>query len=236
MASKQVGILIFSLISSCIFAQQKTITIATLEYPPFIYSDGTKAKGPIVDKVEHIFNRLNINADIQILPITRGLLMVKNGDVDAYFSLKKTPEREHDLLFTKEPLIQQPFVFFVSKNSNMSWTGNLEEIKNYKIGIVSKTSYGKTFDECVKKGLFTNLDESQSFELNIKKLIAGRIDLAINSYDVGMYLLKKLNAENQIIALKPSIETVNSYLAFTKTKDYASLAAQFDKILEEENK
>ena len=207
-----------------------------MEYPPFIYSDGNKVKGPIVDKVVHTFSKLNVNVDIQILLIARGLLMVKNGDVDAYFSLKRTPEREHDLLFTKVPLIQQPFVFFINKNSKINWNGNLENIKNYKIGVVSKTSYGKIFDDCVKKGLFTNLDEAQSFELNIKKLIAGRIDLVINSYDVGMYLIQKLNAENQVIALEPSIETIDSYLAFTKTKDYASLAEQFDEILKEETR
>jgi len=236
MALKQIGFLFFSLICCCSFAQQKTIKIATLEYPPFIYSEGNKAKGPIVDKVVHVFSKLNINVDIQILPITRGLLMVKNGDVDAFFSLKKTPERENDLLFTKVPLIQQQFVFFSNKNSHINWNGNLDDLKDYKIGIVSMTSYGKIFDNGVKNGLFTNLDETQSFELNIKKLIAGRIDLVINSYDVGKYLIKKLNADDQLVALEPSIETINSYLAFTKTRDYASLAEQFDRILEKEEK
>ena len=46
--------------------------------------------------------------------------------------------------------------------------------------------------EQLKKENILNIDETQSFELNVKKLIAGRVDLVINSYDVGQFLLRKL--------------------------------------------
>jgi len=224
-------------LESCeVFAQPNSILIATLEYPPFIYSDGDQVKGPIVDKVKNIFDRLGVEVTIQILPIARGLLMVKNGEVDAYFSLKKTRERERDLLFTNTPLVQQPFVFFIKNNSKILWNGNLDDVKNYKIGVVSKTSYGMIFDEYVKNGNISNIDEAKSFELNVKKLIAGRVDLVINSYDVGRYLLKKLNSENEVVALDPPVEIINSYLAFTKVRDYSNLAEQFDVLLSEEQK
>ena len=99
--------------------------------------------------------------------------MVNNGEVDAFFSLKKSPEREEELLFTKRSLIRQPFVFF------------------------------------------PNIDEAQSFEQNIKKLVAGRVDLIINSHDVGHYILKKIRADTAIIALYPPVDGIDSYLAFT---------------------
>jgi polar amino acid transport system substrate-binding protein len=217
------------------FAEQKNIVIATLEYPPFIYSDKNQIKGPIVEKVKEIFDKLGVNVTIKILPIARGLLMVKNGEVDAYFSLKKTPERENVLLFTETPLIKQPFVFFTKKDSNVKWFGSIADIKNYRIGVVSQTSYGMVFDGYVKGGLISNIDESQSFELNIKKLIAGRVDLVINSYDVGQDLIKKLHAENEIIALIPPVEVINSYLAFTKVRDYSYLANQYDNLLRKGN-
>ncbi|WP_319477059.1 transporter substrate-binding domain-containing protein [Marispirochaeta aestuarii] len=218
-----------------LLAQQQTIRIATLEYPPFIYSDGNQVKGPIVEKVKDVFSRLGVAVIIYIFPITRGLLMVNDGDVDAYFSLKRTPERERDLLFTNEPLIRQSFVFFVKKESKIEWDGNIETIKDYKIGVVSNTSYGNIFDGYLENSIIVNTDTAQSFELNFKKLIAGRIDLVINSYDVGKYLLEKLNAENDVIALFPPVEIINSYLAFTRTKDHTELARQYDYILANEN-
>ncbi|WP_028581823.1 substrate-binding periplasmic protein [Desulfogranum japonicum] len=158
-------LIFFVFIMVCnVYAEQQKIVIATLEYPPFIYSENNQVKGPIVDKIRDLFDKLEVKVTIKIYPIARGLFMVKNGEVDAYFSLKKTPEREKKLLFTKEPLIQQPFVFFVRNDSKIIWNGNLEDIKNYRIGIVSKTSYGMVFDEYLKKGFIKNIDEAQTFE------------------------------------------------------------------------
>lgn len=216
-------------------SEQQTIQIATLEYPPFIYSENDQVKGPISEKVRDVFQELGINVIIKIYPIARGLFMVTKGDADAYFSLKKTPEREKQLLFTNEPLIQQPFVFFTTKESGIVWTGSIEDIKKYKIGVVSKTSYGAVFDNYVRNGIITNLDEAQTFEQNIRKLIAGRVDLVINSYDVGLTLLDKLQVEN-IIALSPPVEVVYSYLAFTKAKNYSELVEKYDILLKEKNK
>ena len=234
MLSKRFLVFLVFIMVCNIYAEQQEIVIATLEYPPFIYSENNQVKGPLVDKVRNVFGKLEVKVTIRIYPIPRGLLMVKNGEVDAYFSLKKTPEREEELLFTNEPLIQQPFVFFTRNESKIIWDGNLDDIKNYRIGVVSKTSYGTVFDEYLKKGFIQNIDEAQTFEQNIKKLIAGRVDLIINSYDVGQDIIKKINDSNRIIALLPPVEVVNSYLAFTKKKDYTTLAKEYDIILANE--
>jgi polar amino acid transport system substrate-binding protein len=230
------ALLLFTFFTACnVYAYPQKIVIATLEYPPFIYSDNNQAKGPIVDKVIYIFDQLGVDVTIKIYPITRGLLMVKNGEVDAYFSLKKTPEREKELLFTNEPIIQQPFVFFINKNSKINWNGSIEDINKYRFGIVSNTSYGTVFDKYLNNGVITNIDMAQTFELNIKKLIAGRVDIIINSYDVGQSIINKLSADNEIIALSPPIEIINSFLAFTKAKDYSLLANQYDNLLSKIN-
>ncbi|MGD9949852.1 MAG: substrate-binding periplasmic protein [Desulfobulbus sp.] len=231
MLVKRILVCFLILIAIRVYAQQREIVIATLEYPPFIYSEENQVKGPIVDKINDVFDKMGVRVNIQMLSIARGLLMVENGDVDAYFSLKKTPEREKKLLFTKVPLIQQPFVFFAKTGSSIEWNGDVNSIKNYRIGVVSKTSYGKIFDGYVKNNVITNIDESRSFELNIKKLIAGRVDLVINSYDVGKHLLDKYDAGSKIVSLNPPVEIVNSYLAFTKVRNYTDLANQFDIIL-----
>ncbi len=213
------------------FSEQNTLLIATLEYPPFIYSENGDVKGPVVETVKAVFSSLGVKIKIEIFPIARGLLMVKNGEADAYFSLKRTPQRESDLLFTTTPLLRQPFVFFTRRTSGIKWNGNIEDIKDYRIGVVAKTSYGAIFDGYLKDGLLLNIEETQSFELNIKKLIAGRVDVVINSYDVGLYIIKNQKSENEIISLSPPVEILNSYLAFTKAKDYSALASEFDSAL-----
>ncbi len=235
MLSRKLTVFFVFIMTCGVYGESRKITVATLEYPPFIYSENDQAAGPIVDKVRSLFARLGVDAEITIYPIARGLSMVQKGEVDAYFSLKKTPEREKSLRYTGMPLIKQPFVFFSRNDSGIGWNGNIDDIKKYRIGIVSKTSYGSVFDEYVRNGILTNIDEAQTFEQNVRKLIAGRVDLIINSYAVGQEISRKLNADNRIVALSPPVETVDSYLAFTKAKDYSSLAEKFDALLAGEN-
>lgn len=218
------------------YAETRKIAIATLEYPPFIYSENGQVKGPVADKVRGIFAALGVEAIIQEYPIARGLLMARTGEVDAYFSLKRNPERETYLLFTNEPLIRQPFVFFARNDSGIRWTGDFEELRNYRIGVVSKTSYGIAFDERVRSGFLSAIDETQTFELNVKKLIAGRVDLIINSLEVGQYILRQNDATDLVSPLSPPVEIIDSYLAFTKARDFSSLAKDYDTILEGVNR
>lgn len=222
----------FAFLMSCgMYAENRKISIATLEYPPFIYTENDEVMGPLADKVREIFARLGVETDIRAYPIARGLLMVQNGEVDAYFSLKRNAEREKYLLFTNEPLIRQPFVFFARNDSGIRWSGVFGEIRNYKIGVVAKTSYGNAFDELVRNGFLPVIDEAQTFELNVKKLVAGRVDLIINSLDVGLYILRINNASDLVSPLFPPVEIINSYLAFTKARDFSSLAKEYDTML-----
>jgi len=125
---------------------------------------------------------------------------VETGKVDAYFSLKKTPERERTLLFTHQPLVTQTFVFFAGVDSKITWTGRMEELRTRRIGVVSRTSYGPIFDRAAQD-LLLSLDEANTFEQNLAKLVAGRVDLVINSLDVGRELVQRLGAGDQVVAL-----------------------------------
>lgn len=220
------------LVAAGAFAEPNKLVIATLEYPPFITS-GPPVGGSVVDKVRRVFAQLGFEVDIGVYPIARGLSMVETGKVDAYFSLKKTPERERTLLFTHQPLVTQTFVFFARADSKITWTGRMEELRTRRIGVVSRTSYGPIFDRAAQD-LLLSLDEANTFEQNLAKLIAGRVDLVINSLDVGRELVQRLGAEDQVVALVPPVERVDSYLAFTRARDFAALAQKYDEAMARE--
>jgi len=210
------------------FSEPESLRIASLEYPPFIFEENNEAKGKIVEIVKEVFHRLKINTEISIYPVARGLKLLESGDVDAYFTLKRTAEREKKFLFTTQPLIQQSYTFFARSDSGITYDGVLSNMAKYLIGIVNQTSYGPLFDEAVKNSELPNIDISNSFENNFMKLQHKRVDLVINSYDVGIALIKRIHAEDSIIPLFPPVEVVKSYLAFGRGKDFSSLARRCD--------
>ncbi|BDQ65546.1 hypothetical protein DIY08_16675 [Shewanella xiamenensis] len=85
-----------------------------------------------------------------------------------------------------------------------------------------------SIDNAINLGILNKIDCGQNSEQNIKKLIAKRVDLVINSTDVGLATLKKIDADNVVRLIMPEIDTIGSYIAFTKVRDYTELSDKFD--------
>lgn len=213
-------------------AAETPLRLATLEYPPYITNTGQGAQGLAVDIVSTAFSRIGRSIKSEIFPVARGQIMLLNGDADGYFSIKKTPERERDMLFTKKPLMTQDYVFFVHKDSRWRFTGSFSSVSNANIGVVIATSYGSRFDNAVQTGTLRKLETVTSHESNFRKLLARRVDMVICSRLVGLYYLGILNGLNEVKVSGPTVETTFSYLVFTRKKDYTALSQQFDQALE----
>lgn len=57
--------------------------------------------------------------------------------------------------------------------------------------------------------------------------------MVINSYDVGMALVNELQQQDNVKVLDPPVETVESYLAFTRQRNFQRLADDFDSVLQQ---
>lgn len=227
-----VSALLLLFISTPGVADESPLQVATLEYPPYITQVDHRSQGFVVDIVKTAFARIGQPIQIEFFPIARGQLRLLNGQADAFFSIKKTPEREQSMLFSQRPLMSQNYVFFVRKGSSVRFDGNFESLAGASIGVVSATSYGSRFDTAAQAGFFPRLDPVTNHETNFRKLIAGRVDAVICSRLVGLYYLGLLDGLDEVEVTGPVVETTQSYLVFTKQKDFTALARQFDQTLE----
>jgi polar amino acid transport system substrate-binding protein len=202
---------------------------ATFDFPPFEHEQDGKVQGMGVELVTEAMKRLGHTVDIKVYPIARALEETKTGQIDGVFTAYKTPEREAYLTYSHEVLIAQAMCLFVPKDSKITYDGNLCSLGTSKIGIINKMSYGKIFDGAAKDGTLKDFEPSNDTALNIKKLLANRTDIIISSRLAALYFAKTLGVQDQIRELVPPVETVPSYLAFTRTKDMTALADSFDK-------
>lgn len=214
------------------WAAEPPVRLATLEYPPYIVQTEQGAQGLSVDIVKTAFARIGRSTQIEFYPIARGQHMLLAGEVDGFFSIKKTPEREKTMLFSQKPLISQDYVFFVRKHSHWRFNGQFASIAKANIGIVYATSYGSRFDSAVQSGQLTKLDSATDYAMTFRKLLAGRVDTVICSRLVGMAYLKAMGKLNEVEITGPPVETTFSYLAFTRQRDNTALAQQFDQAMD----
>lgn len=179
---------------------KETITLATLEWPPYTGST-LEGKGYASILVKEVFKRSNIEVNIEFYQWSRTIGLAKSGKVDGYF-----PE-----YFSKEvqsfALLSDPFPggalgFFKLRNRDIRFT-SLQDLRHYTIGTVKGYTNTKELDQSddlVKEPVKDDLT-------NLRKLIAGRIDLMVGDELVGNHLIQSYTPE-----MRDKIEFINTTL------------------------
>lgn len=210
---------------------QDRLRLVTLEYPPYIINAPGGAEGLAASIVREVFARMNQPISIEFYPWSRSLRMLASGEADALFTIKHTQERERTMLFPRESLLSQDYVFFVRKDSNLRFNGDFASLANATIGLVRNTSYGTRFDTALARGGFPKLEYANDYEHIFRMLLAGRVDAVICSHLVGLSFLRQMNGVDQVTVSGPPAETAVSYLVFTRARDTRKLAEAFDQAL-----
>ncbi len=198
----------------------------TFQFPPHEYQDEEgEARGAAVETVRAIIGRLGHSVTIEVLPWTRALKMVRTGRADAIFTAYRNAEREKFLDYSSEVLIDQEVYLYRRAGSGFDFDGTLESIRNRRVGIVSTISYGQVF---ASYRPFVRLDKANQLAHNVEKLLKGRIDLFPSNRYVAEYTLAEMGLSGQVERLPRMVESVPSYIAFTRERDLRALRHQFD--------
>lgn len=225
-------VVFLAMTSSSAFAQKRPLILAAHDYPPYvIVHDGKPPSGIMIDIWNEVSRRMGQEVRFEIYPLQREIMLLEQGLIDGLFSIKKTPDRERRFLYPKEPLMLQDHVFFVLKDSNIDFRGNLSSFANVSIGVVSKVSYGEVFDTAVATGVLKKIDPAASYDLDFRMLLNKRVEAIICSRFVGISILKRMGALDQTRIAGIPVETVKSYVIFGRKTVEPSVTEAFDKAI-----
>lgn len=213
----------------CGQARAETLILAATSTHPTAYLVDGKPTGVLVDLVTEAFRREGHAVTIELMPWARCLESARTGRVDGVFSSFKLPERELFLDFPKEALSEQSIVFFARRDSKLSFDGDFGALRDLRIGIILGTSYGEKLDAAIRDGTFRSVEESNTVESVLRKLVLGRVDLVPSFRAVAEVEAKRLDLFSQISALPNVIETVPTYVAFTRVRNMRKMAEAFDR-------
>jgi polar amino acid transport system substrate-binding protein len=225
-----VVVLLFLFSGSC-FAQ--SLEFVTLQYPPYEFEDNGELKGIALEIVENAFERMNKPISIRLLPWAKAVRHIKKGKADAIFTAFKNPDRESFADFSREVLVHQTVSLFVRADSNITFDGDLKKLSSSTFGVVRKVSYGKIFDDALKKKQIKQIVVSETGEENMQKLLEGRFDILVSNRFGALHILNQMDKIDEVRELKPELESVPSYIAFSKKRNLSSLRDQFDAVLKE---
>lgn len=206
----------------------ETIHLSTFEYPPE-HSKLLPHEGVVSHIIELAFAESNITVKWQYYPMSRAFMMAKSGRNAGTASYGFSKGRI-DGMYMSDSIISSATYFYHLKTTHFNWH-NINDLAGLKVGITNKLNYGDLFNNAIKDNIFI-VDNAQHDNLNLKKLLAGRIDIFPMTSGIAEYSLMTnfpKGTLDKITYNKKPIREYDSFIFFPKSSPKSiSLLASFN--------
>lgn len=153
---------------------EQTVRIAIGEWQPYL-SEHAPHYGFATHIVTESFSLQGIDVEYGFFPWKRSYMLSKQGQPWIGTGVWLHSEDRAEFFYYSDPVVPTNVAFFHLKDVGFDWSA-IEDLSDLKIGVTLGYSYGPDFDTAVKKGNITT-EESRTDELNLQKILKGRIDV-----------------------------------------------------------
>lgn len=209
------------------YAAEKTLVLGLFENEPFM---GKKMleKGALPAIVTEAFRREGVSVAYKFFPLKRLYTLLDEGEIDGAVGAPVSVQRRANFLYSSS-LIRVNYNFFARKQEQIRFT-SLAALKPYRIGVVRG---GLNETELHAAGL--TVDAVSDHVQNIRKLLAGRVDLILSVTDYTNHLLqtKTTDQERQKLEmLEPPFAVRDKFFAVSRKRpDSEKVMALFNRSL-----
>jgi ABC-type amino acid transport substrate-binding protein len=244
---------IFSMVLFCgapLFAEQKAVTLATLEWEPYVGSE-MSYNGLTAEIVTAAFKKAGYTVDFKFQRWTEGMAAAREGKVDGIFPAYADKSRKADFIYS-DKLLDSPLGLYKKSAKTLpggpgAWgelyekgpdiaypvdpridqTDALKGLKDFTFGVVADYVNTPEFDAAD----FLTKVEADSDEENLKNLFEGKVDLVvIDRYVAKSILVKKFPWQlGEFDFMEPPLEKKPLFVIFSKqAKGHEQLLKDFN--------
>lgn len=179
-----VMILVLLLISARVSADNRTIYLTSLDWPPYT-AEKIKFQGMTSVILTTAFKEMGYEVKIDFYPWQRAVKSAKEGEkYIGYFPEYYSKDIENNFWFS-DPIGEGPLGLVERKDGAIKWK-SIKELANYKIGIVTEYVNTEEFDKMVERKELKTEDVTSDIQ-NLKKVSAKRIEAAVIDRNVMEY-------------------------------------------------
>lgn len=209
-------------------AAASDLNLAATEWPPF-YGSELPDNGFMTEIVVEAFDRAGYGTDVSFLPWKRAFEGTRDGKYDALFTMWYRKEREEHFIFS-DPLPSNELVFLVRAGEDGTFDG-YDGLKGKTIGVVRGYAAPPGFEEAKLK-----VSEARDDEENLRKLLRGRVDMALTDRIVAQHIINTKMADDAegFGWMEPPVHVDVQYMVVPKAIDgSAELMGAFNASLAE---
>jgi ABC-type amino acid transport substrate-binding protein len=213
-------LLIIGLLTFSANAAEKKVTIATLNWEPYV---GQKLKnlGFTSDIIQKAFEKKGYTVEFKFYPWARGIKMTEDGRCDGIYPAYFNKEREKKFIYSTS-FGSGAVGFYKRKDKPIAFSANpikkpveaLKALKQYRIGLVRGYANTKEIDEAD----YLIKDVATSDETNLKKLFKKRLDLVFIDKYVARYIMhqKYPHFIDELEFMTPPLDEKQLYICFSR--------------------
>ena len=210
------------------------VHLTSLEWEPYI---GSKLpdQGYVAALIRAAFAEQGMTVEIEIYPWARALHLARTGAADGltpeYFNTSREKEFEFSAPFPGGPIVlykRRGDAIAFSTDPVKNQDAALRALKAKRFGVVRGYLNTPAFDAAS----YLIKDEGNDDATNLRKLVYGRIDLAVIDRRVAEYLIRTQYPDyaNKIEPMTPALADIPLYIAFSrKSPRRAEALAAFNK-------
>ncbi|EJM22664.1 MULTISPECIES: substrate-binding periplasmic protein [Pseudomonas] len=194
-------------------------------YPPISWSDGNHVRGLAPSVVKNLFGQLGYEVEVVVLGNwKRCLLDAAEGRVDVVLAYS-TAQREQSMVFSTVPVLREEVALFINRQHPVKFE-RLEDLANYRGGLLFGESYGVDFDRLVAQ--HQNIEWVSDSRQNFGKLMRGRIDFITSERRTGQLYVENLSGAQHIIALPKALSVDYLRVAVSRKSPLAKRMPEID--------
>lgn len=201
-------------------AAKEPVRLSSLEWEPYI---GTKMpdQGYVAALIRAAFADQGMKVQIEIYPWARALHLARTGAVDGLTPEYFNTSRESEFKFS-EPFPGGPIVLYKRRGDAIAFSVDpvknqdaaLRALKSKRFGVVRGYLNTPVFDAAQ----YLIKEEASDDATNLRKLVYGRIDLAVIDRRVAEFLIRTDYPDyaNKIEPMTPALADIPLYIAFSR--------------------
>lgn len=217
---------VFMFLLTEFLSAQSRLVIATNNYEPF-YGESLPRNGPFLEIVRTAFHEAGYQTDIEFLPWARVIALGEAGKCDVVAGIWFNTGRESWMAIS-DPIMENEMGLFKRKSDPLTFSG-FDNLKSGNISIGTVAGYINP-EGLKKAGIRT--EEVPEDALNIRKLVNGRIRLALMDRRLGIHIARELNLLDQIEWMT-TLEYIPLRIGIIKTagSEWREILANFNSAL-----
>jgi len=140
-----------------------------------VAGDEEKEGSYLVEITRQAFRRVGFQTEFIFVPWSRALQKSIEGKYDVLLAAYYTPKRAKKLTYS-QPIGSADVVLLKLKSTAIQYH-SVQDLAPYRIGHIDASKVSEEFDAAEKT--YLNIEYAYNAETNIRKLLAGRIDLLV---------------------------------------------------------